>query len=223
MKEIWYKFKWDATFEREDDIPLQKGGASTKRPSEGIMDDNRPSTQSDPAPLLSEAETRPATCKEATRLLHSLTERVEGSNDEKDGVGSSGDKMEKGAGSSEPSDRPGEAKPLEALATPASAASAPSKISSLPPASQNAMPACSSSAEALQFYEEFVAEVASREEDSDTHFSFDTCSLRQLADWLEECSHSSAFSGVGASQGSPRSAAREEGLVGVGKSHTVLC
>ncbi len=62
--------------------------------------------------------------------------------------------------------------------------------------------------EAMQFYDSFLDEVIQRDDNDDGSSFFDpaTCTLNQLADWLEETTHSSAFSGV---------AAPETGLLGL--------
>jgi hypothetical protein len=67
----------------------------------------------------------------------------------------------------------------------------------------------SSLSEAMSFYDSFLDDVIQRDgdgDDQDGPFDPATCTLDQLAEWLEDCSHSSAFSGA---------AAPETGLLGL--------
>jgi len=53
--------------------------------------------------------------------------------------------------------------------------------------------------EAMTFYDSFLNEVIERDDDdAPSYFDPCLCTLNQLAEWLEETTHSSAFSGVGA-------------------------
>lgn len=67
-----------------------------------------------------------------------------------------------------------------------------------------------SSSDAMTFFDSFLDEVIERDDDdSPSYFDPSLCTLNQLADWLEETTHSSAFSGVGAP---------ETGLMGLHKA-----
>lgn len=68
------------------------------------------------------------------------------------------------------------------------------------PCSKNTSKNRQSFPESANFFDDFLDEVLTRDPDDKVGSTFDstTCTLDDLADWLDDASHSSAFSGVAA-------------------------